>query len=42
MSDQNNQFLPAIRMARIDRLDIYHVSGSELEILENGSDESLY
>jgi hypothetical protein len=35
-------FLPAIRRARIDRLNIFEVSESELDILERGSPESLF
>jgi hypothetical protein len=36
------EFLPAIRRARIDRLNIYELSESELNILERGSPESLF
>jgi hypothetical protein len=43
MSDQNStEFLPAVRRARIDRLNIYEVSDTELQILERGSPESLF
>ena len=34
--------LPAIRRARIDRLDIYEISEAELRVLEHGSPESLF
>ena len=34
--------LPAIRRARIDRLNIYEISEAELRVLEHGSPESLY
>jgi hypothetical protein len=34
--------LPAIRRAKIDRLNIFEVSESELDILERGSPESLF
>ena|ERR1700722_1682740 len=37
-----SDFLPAIRRARIDRLNIYELSESELNILERGSPESLF
>lgn len=37
-----SEFLPAIRRARIDRLNIYEVSDSELQLLERGSPESLF
>jgi len=36
------EFLPAVRRARIDRLSIYEVSDSELQLLERGSPESLF
>lgn len=36
------EFLPAIRRARIDRLDIYEVSEAELQLLERGAPESLF
>jgi hypothetical protein len=43
MTDQRpTEFLPAIRRARIDRLNIYEVSDSELQLLERGSPESLF
>ncbi|WP_158808350.1 hypothetical protein [Beijerinckia sp. L45] len=43
MTDQRpNELLPAIRRARIDRLNIYEVSDSELQLLERGSPESLF
>jgi hypothetical protein len=40
-SPSRPEFLPAIRRARIDRLNIFEVSESELDILERGSPESL-
>ena len=43
MTDRNApEFLPAVRRARIDRLNIYEVSDSELQLLKRGSPESLY
>jgi len=36
------QFLPAIRRARIDRLNIYEISESELQLLERGPPESIF
>jgi len=33
---------PAIRRGRIEQLDIYDVSSSELQILENGSVDTLF
>ena len=36
------EFLPEIRRARFDRLTIYEISDSELEILERGSPVSIY
>ncbi len=43
MTDRNApEFLPAVRRARIGRLNIYEVSDSELQLLERGSPESLY
>ena len=36
------EFLPAIRRARFDKLTIYEISDSELEILERGSPGSIY
>ncbi len=41
-STSGSEFLPAIRRARIDRLNIYEVSDSELQLLERGSPESLF
>jgi hypothetical protein len=38
----NQEFLPAVRRARYERLDIYEVSDSELQLLERGSSESLF
>jgi len=35
------KFLPAVRRARIERLDIYEISETELQILERGSPESI-
>ncbi len=35
------EFLPAVRRARIERLDIYEISETELQILERGSPESV-
>lgn len=40
--DSEAEFLPAIRRARIERLDIYEISEAELQILERGSPESLF
>ena len=37
-----DQLLPAIRRGRIDRLNIYEVTDSELHLLERGSPESLF
>lgn len=34
--------LPAIRRAKLDRLDIYEISESELETLERGAPDSLF
>jgi hypothetical protein len=43
MTDRNQtEFLPAVRRARIERLNIYEVSEEELELLERGSPESLF
>lgn len=43
MTDQNGpEFLPAVRRARIDRLNIYEVSETELQLLERGSPESIF
>jgi hypothetical protein len=36
------EFLPAIRRARIERLNIYELSEEELELLERGSPDSLF
>jgi Na+/melibiose symporter-like transporter len=36
------ELLPAIRRARIDRLNIYEISEAELQVLEHGSPESLF
>jgi len=41
-STLGSEFLPEIRRARIDRLNIYEVSDSELQLLERGSPESLF
>lgn len=38
----SNEFAPAIRRARIDRLTIYEISESELTIIETGSPDSIY
>jgi hypothetical protein len=35
-------FFPEIRRARVERLTIYEVSESELDILEKGSPDSIY
>jgi hypothetical protein len=37
-----SELLPAIRRARIDSLNIYEVSESELALLERGSPDSLF
>ncbi len=37
-----SEFLPAIRRARIDSLNIYEISESELQLLERGSPDSLF
>lgn len=39
--DSGLEFLPAVRRARIERLDIYEISETELQILERGSPESI-
>jgi hypothetical protein len=39
--DGGPEFLPAVRRARIERLDIYEISETELQILERGSPESI-
>jgi hypothetical protein len=36
------EFLPAVRRARIQHLDIYEISEPELQILERGSPDSLF
>lgn len=38
----SSDFLPEIRRARFDKLTIYEVSDSELEILAKGSPDSTY
>ena len=40
--DDGPQFLPAVRRARIERLDIYEISETELQILERGSPDSIF
>lgn len=40
--EPEQEFLPEIRRARLDRLTIYEVSESELVILERGSPDSIY
>ena len=40
--DETSRFLPEIRFGIIDRLTIYQVSDSELEILARGSPNSVY
>lgn len=37
-----NDFAPAIRRARLDNLTIYEISDGELEIIANGSPDSIY
>jgi hypothetical protein len=39
--DDPQKFLPAVRRARIERLDIYEISETELQILERGSPDSI-
>jgi hypothetical protein len=39
--EEESRFLPAVRRARIERLDIYEISEIELQILERGSPESI-
>src|SRR5712691_10613696 len=39
---RGSEFPPAIRRARIDRLNIYEVTDSELQLIERGSPESLF
>jgi hypothetical protein len=39
--DGGAEFLPAVRRARIERLDIYEISEAELQLLERGSPESI-
>jgi hypothetical protein len=41
-SHMSSDFLPEIRRARFDKLTIYEVSDSELEILAKGSPDSTY
>ncbi|WP_162826807.1 hypothetical protein [Pseudolabrys taiwanensis] len=41
-SQDQSGFLPAVRRGRIERLDIYEISETELQILERGSPESLF
>lgn len=41
-STQESELLPAIRRAKFDRLDIYEISDSELQLLERGSPDSLF
>lgn len=41
-TSSSNEFLPAIRRARFDRLTIYEVSDRELDLLERGSPDSLF
>lgn len=38
----NQTFLPEIRRARFERLTIFEISESELEVLEKGSPDSIY
>lgn len=40
--DAEASFQPEIRRARFDRLTIYEVSESELDVLERGSPDSIY
>lgn len=40
--DKPKELLPEIRRGRFDRLTIYEVSETELEIIEKGSPSSLY
>jgi hypothetical protein len=43
MTDRDEPaFLPAIRRARIESLNIYELSEEELELLERGSPDSLF
>ncbi|MGZ8160650.1 MAG: hypothetical protein ACXWT1_18150 [Methylobacter sp.] len=37
-----SDFAPAIRRARLDNLTIYEISEGELNIIENGSPDSIY
>lgn len=39
---RKQNFLPAVRRARIERLDIYEISEVELQVLERGSPESIF
>ena len=36
------EFLPEVRRARFDKLTIYEISHSELELIERGSPDSIY
>jgi hypothetical protein len=40
--DESSAFLPEIRRARFDKLTIYEISDSELDVLEKGSPDSTY
>jgi hypothetical protein len=40
--EDHTKFLPAVRRAPIERLDIYEISETELQILERGSPESIF
>ena len=40
--DDNREFLPEIRRAKIYQLTVYDVTDTELEILERGTPDSLY
>ena len=42
VQDGQPEFLPAVRRARIERLDIYEISETELQFLERGSPESIF
>jgi NADH:ubiquinone oxidoreductase subunit K len=41
MPEHEPAFFPAVRRARIEHLDIYEISETELQILERGSPESI-
>lgn len=41
-TEESSVFLPEIRRARFDKLTIYEISESELDILEKGSPSSTY